>query len=249
MAEEITKPGYYAVIPASVRYDETLRPNGKLLYAEISALANKDGYCWADNKFFADNFGITEHCVQLLLKQLEKQGYLTIEVVQKGNQNQPEKRRIWLKDAAVRFVTKSPELVSAPSQKIRAPSQKIRATLNNNIINNNMDGACPDSVPKCSQGERFEAFWKLYKSVVPAGVPVGRKDRALTAWLKVSPGEDTIVAMESALKKQASGTAWLRGVGIPHLSTWLNGHRWIGEEETGTAGAEPVQQEAAIGWD
>ena len=33
------KPGYWAVLPARVRYDEELRPNAKLIYAEITALA------------------------------------------------------------------------------------------------------------------------------------------------------------------------------------------------------------------
>ena len=37
----------YSVIPARVRDDHTLRPNAKLLYGELSALAQAEGYCWA----------------------------------------------------------------------------------------------------------------------------------------------------------------------------------------------------------
>ena len=37
------RPGYWAVLPATVRYDKTLRPNAKLLYAEITALADANG--------------------------------------------------------------------------------------------------------------------------------------------------------------------------------------------------------------
>lgn len=37
------RPGYWAVLPAKVRYDKTLRPNAKLLYAEITALADARG--------------------------------------------------------------------------------------------------------------------------------------------------------------------------------------------------------------
>lgn len=34
-------PNYYAVIPAEIRYDKKLKANEKLLYGEITALANK----------------------------------------------------------------------------------------------------------------------------------------------------------------------------------------------------------------
>ena len=42
-------PSYYAVIPASVRYDERLKANEKLLYGELTALSQKDGFAFASN--------------------------------------------------------------------------------------------------------------------------------------------------------------------------------------------------------
>ena len=41
---EHQKPGYWAVLPACVRYDTDLPPNAKLLYAEISSLCDARGY-------------------------------------------------------------------------------------------------------------------------------------------------------------------------------------------------------------
>ena len=76
---KIEKPGYWAVIPATVRYDEGIPPNAKLLYAEISALTGSDGYCWATNEYFQKNFGLSERTIRNLLESLRDAGYIRIE--------------------------------------------------------------------------------------------------------------------------------------------------------------------------
>ena len=38
---EENQVNYYAIIPATVRYDKDLKPAEKLLYGEVTALANK----------------------------------------------------------------------------------------------------------------------------------------------------------------------------------------------------------------
>lgn len=243
------KPGYYAILPAAVRYDDRLRPNGKLLYAEITALASRDGYCWADNAFFAQNFELTERSVQTLLKQLEELGYLTIEVVQKGNQNQPEQRRIWVQEARICSRINFRERGGADEQNFRAGEQNFQTTLDNNIINNN-----PPTPQGCGVVEnggfykagRFEGFWKFYKSVVPKGRPVGDKQRAVKAWCRQKPTDADIAAMGAALITASKQDDWRRGVGIPHAATWLNQRRWESAPETGTAGAEDERPQTEV---
>lgn len=74
------KPNYYAVIPAFVRYDEELSPNAKLLYAEITALTNGQGYCWASNGYFSNLYSCSERQIRRILKQLSDKKYIQIEV-------------------------------------------------------------------------------------------------------------------------------------------------------------------------
>ena len=51
---EENKIGYYAVIPATILFDKELKPNEKLLYAVITALSNKEGYCYASNTYLGE---------------------------------------------------------------------------------------------------------------------------------------------------------------------------------------------------
>ena len=76
-----TKPGYYAVIPADVRYDKSVPAAAKLLYGEISALIGPDGYCFASNGYFADLFGLSEETISRQLAKLEKAGHIVRELI------------------------------------------------------------------------------------------------------------------------------------------------------------------------
>lgn len=88
------KKSYYAVIPANVRYDEELTPNAKLIYGEITALCNEKGYCWATNRYFAENFNVTKISVSKWINQLADKGYITVEIVYKNNTKEIDHRRI-----------------------------------------------------------------------------------------------------------------------------------------------------------
>lgn len=72
------RPGYYAVIPAEVRYDRNLTPNARLLYAEITALLNDEGYCFASNAHFAELYEVKERTVSGWISELRKRGYITV---------------------------------------------------------------------------------------------------------------------------------------------------------------------------
>ena len=67
---------YYAIIPASVRYDKRLTANAKLLYGEITALCNEQGYCWASNDYFASLYEVSKQSISHWIKQLCDYGYI-----------------------------------------------------------------------------------------------------------------------------------------------------------------------------
>lgn len=72
--------GYFAIIPANVRYDDDLIPNAKLLYGEITALCRKEGYCWATNKHFADLYNTSEKTITRWISNLEEKGFIGTEI-------------------------------------------------------------------------------------------------------------------------------------------------------------------------
>ena len=72
----MTKPNYYAVIPAEVRYSKKLTPNAKLLYAEITALCNMNGKCTASTDYFCRLYEVSRVSIQKWLKNLEDNNYI-----------------------------------------------------------------------------------------------------------------------------------------------------------------------------
>ena len=61
--ENENRIGYYSVIPATVLYNKELKANEKLLYAIITSLACKEGYCFASNEYLAEKLGVNRKTV------------------------------------------------------------------------------------------------------------------------------------------------------------------------------------------
>lgn len=80
------KPNYYAVIPANVRYDATLRANEKLLYGEITALAQKTGECWASNKYFSELYEVKPNAIATWIRHLKEREYIIVDYEYKGKE-------------------------------------------------------------------------------------------------------------------------------------------------------------------
>ncbi|MCU7201579.1 DnaD domain protein [Turicibacter sanguinis] len=87
---------YYAIIPANVRYDEELPPNTKLLYGEITALANERGYCWASNEYFATLYKVNKKTISNWVSLLVKKGYIYSQIIYKESTKAVAERRLFI---------------------------------------------------------------------------------------------------------------------------------------------------------
>lgn len=114
-------PTFYAVLPASVRYDSRLKAQEKILYCEITALSNVNKFCHAGNGYFSDLYGVDERTIRRWLNNLAKHGYITIEYEKQG---EGQKRRIIPSDNAAADVHE----MSGPDKNVRTPRTKMSDT-------------------------------------------------------------------------------------------------------------------------
>ena len=99
-------PSYYSIIPATVRYDHNLKANEKLMYGEITALASKNGYCWAENRYFAELYDVHKITISNWLKNLEDNGYIRTELKYVYGTKQVSKRLIYINDTPISQIAK-----------------------------------------------------------------------------------------------------------------------------------------------
>jgi len=136
--EEIQE-SYYAIIPANVRYDKNLKANEKLLYGEITALANKKGYCWASNQYFAELYGVSKETISRWISKLAKSGYVEVEIKYKEGTKEVDQRNIWIEKREVMTKTSRghDKNVNTPiDENVKENNTVINNTLNNKKNNN-----------------------------------------------------------------------------------------------------------------
>ena len=233
-------PALWAVIPAAVRYDKELRPNAKLLYGEISALATREGYCWASNAYFGDLFDLAPKTVAQLIGQLERKGYVRVEIVRDEATNEVVQRRIWADVFTVTQVCTPPLKNKGRSpQKCGDPPPKTggRNNINNNITPYNPpEGGCADEME-----ERFERFWAAYPRKT-------NRQKARQRFMRIKPSEELLACILADLKRRTDSGEWAEVEYIPHASTYLNGRRWEDEPLKKTQGGADPPVTAARRW-
>ena len=230
LPDQETKAGYWAVLPAPVRYADELPPSAKILFAEISSLTHDTGYCYASNEYFQNLYGLSERTISRLIKTLETHGFVRVE---NGNSF---KRRIY---AGIN------PLNSNPDKNDGVHRQECPPNPDKNDGQNKKGNRKTDKPPIAPQGagadygqkmapdwkpERFAAFWKFY--------PLHTSKKAcIKAWDKLKPSDELLIVIGRALKRQiAEEEAKAKRERRPfewklYASTYLNNARWTDEPD------------------
>ena len=228
--EQVQKPGYWAVLPAAVRYDPQLPPSAKILYAEISALTDQRGFCFASNDYFCKLYGMGERTVRRLIAQLQELGYIRIQDGDGG----AGRRKIY---AGIN------PLAEEPGQKWPGYPDK-NGRVHNNSIENNTPPTCPPGgerakTPKKEPSwkpKRFSGFWNFYPKSAHKS-----KQAAIKAWDQLRPSDELIDEIAKALRRQMATDQWKRGIGIPYPSTYLRQRRWEDEIDDSSGPETPEE--------
>lgn len=165
--------GYYAIIPAIVRYDNHLNGNAKLLYGELTALANEKGYCWATNQYFANLYNVSKRTIISWLKQLEERNYIKMQIFYKPNSKMVDRRHIYIlpyptdtefyTPSEENFITYGKNHQEGDGENFTTPSEENfteNNTLSNNTKNNTKNIYSVEQ--SSTMSELFEKVWKTY---------------------------------------------------------------------------------------
>lgn len=214
----MTNPNYYAVLPADVRYNTKLKANEKLLYCEITALCNKNGYCYATNSYFAALYEVHKNTIGSWINNLVKQGYLKTEIIYKKPTKQIVQRRIYI---ASKPINKE---VDTYQSKDDEPTNENIDTPINQIIEENItrEEYYKKNKEKIYKKESFEIFYKAYPRKT-------QKQNALRAFEKIHNSLPPIDELIAILEKHKRTRQWQDKQYIPHPATWLNQKRWEDE--------------------
>ena len=246
-----SQPNYYSIIPADVRYDKNLKANEKLLYGEITALSNSYGYCWANNHYFSELYGVNKKTVSVWISNLEKQGYIRTEIEYHQGTNRVYRRLIYIvqpqpvddrepiheKDPIHENVETYPRKDGGGypqkdgdpiHEKMEDSITRTNTTRTNTkkeyIVHSSDDESNTSKPSEKELKERFEMIWKEY----PNKKGKVKAFRSYKSAIKKGVEDIDILKGIGLYKKHLEKNEWLSPA---NGSTWFNQNRWEDEYE------------------
>ncbi len=237
------QPSYYSILTANVRYDKRLKNHAdcKVLYSEITALSNKNGYCSASNKYFSKLYDRPVPTISKWINMLKDLGYLKIEMIHKDNSKEIKERHIYPISTPINanVNTYSCERLGGINADVKTPINvdvKDNNTSINNINNNRSTAKAVDRVSEKQLKEDFEKLWKLYPRKEGKKKAFEAYKRAIK---KDTTNKDIQTGIVSYLKHiNAQG---ITKQYIKQGSTWFNGECW-NDEYVVNSNSTPVNQ-------
>lgn len=123
------KKNYYAIIPAPVRYCKKLKANEKLMFGELTALANEKGFCFASNDYFANLYDVSKTSVSKWISNLEKNKFIRLKMIYQKGTKQIKERRIYIAPLLKKTSIPIEEKLNTPIE------EKLKVNIYNNINN------------------------------------------------------------------------------------------------------------------
>ncbi len=190
---------YYAIIPANVRYDEKLSDRAKLLYGEITALSNKEGYCWANNGHFAELFKVSKKSISRNIQELVERGYIVSKILYENKV--VTERRLYINN---NYFTPTDKTVHTPMDKtVHTPMDKT-VQYNNTSINNtsiNIYSRVIDYLNK-KANTKYRATTKKTKDLIKARLNEGFVEEDFIKVIDNKVGEWINTDMEKYLRPE-----------------------------------------------
>lgn len=244
---KMRRKGGFTVLPNEVLHDKDLNLQTKGLFCMMQSFPDDWDFSVAGLAAMA---GCSRDKIRNALRNLEDAGYLLREQV-RAEKGQFSGNIYVIQD------WKSPPLPGFPATGFPAtvkPSAGNPTEQNNNITKEELN--IPPIVPqggRRAKGEpkerpdwrpdRFAGLWDYYPHDKR-----GNKQKAIAAWDKLKASDQLIDDIGRRLKVLVGTESWKEGVGIPHVSTFLNQRRWEDADNYDGVSARQTQHEEAFGW-
>ena len=209
------KESYYMNIPATV-WDTKLSSKAILMYGHITVLANKQGFCYANNKYFERVLTISTSSLTRYMNQLEDMGLIRRELIYKEGTKEVIQRKIYM-NTGITTVEQSP--IFTHEQGSMVTHEQDNTTSNNTTSTNILD----DDI----KGKIFFKIVQMYPKN-----RIGNKQHGLKKFKKLDINQSKLAATN--LKRYLK----VAGQYVKSLQNYITEEcyteAWLSAEETNT---------------
>ncbi len=203
------KESYYMNIPATV-WDTELNPKAILCYGHITVLANKGGFCYANNKYFEQKLGVSTTTVGRYLNELEDLGVIKRTLIYAEDGKTVKERRIYLNTAVI---TSEHSPIITDEQSPIFTHEQDNTTRNNNTSINILDDDIKGKIffkivelyPKNRVGNRQHGLKKFKQlDIDQAKLAATNLKRYLTV------ADQYVKSLQNYIDQECYSEAWLK---------------------------------------